>query len=147
MRSKLIGGLAFAAVLSVGIVVAGCGGGDDALTKSEFLKQGNAICKKGNDQINKDANQTFGNKQPSQAQVNSFSSETLIPVVQTEIDGLRDLNPPSEDEDQVNALVDEAQATLDKVKKDPAALILVKPDPFAKANQLAKDYGLTECAG
>jgi hypothetical protein len=79
--------------------------------------------------------------------VNRFSSETLIPVVQTEIDGLRDLNPPSEDKDQVTALLDEAQATLDKVKEDPAALILVKPDPFAKANQLAKDYGLTECAG
>ncbi|MEK6251583.1 MAG: hypothetical protein AABM43_06505 [Actinomycetota bacterium] len=145
MRSSLYGGLCLA-VLAVGLVAAGCGGGDDALTKSEFLKQGNTICKKGNDQINKDAKQTFGNKQPSQAQVNSFTTETLIPVVQREIDGVRDLNPPSEDKDQVTAIFDEAQAVLDKVKKDPAALILVKPDPFTKANQLAKDYGLKECA-
>jgi len=120
------------AVLSVGVVAVGCGGGGDHLTKAEFDTQGNAICKKGNDQINKAAKQTFGNKQPGQAQVNRFSSETLIPVVQTEIDGLRDLNPPSEDKDQVTALLDEAQATLDKVKEDPAALILVKPDPFSE---------------
>ena len=34
MRSRLFGGLLLTAVLSVGIVVAGCGGGDDNLTKS-----------------------------------------------------------------------------------------------------------------
>jgi hypothetical protein len=146
MRSSLSGGLCLA-VLAVGLVAAGCGGGEDHLTKAEFLKQGNAVCKKGNDQIDKAANQTFGKKHPSQAELNTFANDTLIPVVQQEIDGIRDLNPPSEDADQVNAIVDEAQAALDKGKDDPSLLTSEKADPFKKANQLANDYGLKECGG
>jgi len=147
MRSSLHGGLVLTAILSVGLVAFGCGGGDDNLTKAEFLKQGNAVCKKGNDQIDKVANQTFGKKHPSQAKLNSFATDTLIPVVQTEIDGISDLNPPSADEDQVNAIVDEAQAALDKGKADPSLLVSEKSDPFKKANKLANDYGLKECGG
>jgi hypothetical protein len=135
------------ALLAAGLLAAGCGGGDDNLTKAEFLKQGNAVCKKGNDQIDKAARQTFGKKHPSQAELNTFANDTLIPVVQQEIDGIRDLNPPSEDEDQVNAIVDEAQAALDKGKDDPSLLTNEKADPFKKANKLANDYGLKECGG
>jgi hypothetical protein len=145
MLSRLTGGLALAATLAVAIVVVGCGGGEDHLTKAEFIRQADAVCKKGNDQINKVANQTFDKKQPSQADLNKFATDTLIPTVQTELDGVRDLNPPSEDEDQVNALLDEAQAALDKGKQDPAALTSSNADPFKKANQLTKDYGLKEC--
>jgi hypothetical protein len=147
MRSSLYGGLVLTAILSLGLVAAGCGGGDDNLTKAEFLKQGNAICKKGNDQIDKAAEQTFGKKRPSEAELNTFANDTLIPVVETEIDGIRDLNPPSADEDQVNAIVDEAQSALDRGKEDPTLLTNEKSDPFKKANQLANDYGLTECGG
>ncbi len=147
MRSRLIGGLALAAILSVGIVAVGCGGGDDALTKSEFLKQGNAICKKGNQAVDSAANKAFtGNKQPSDAEVTKFAEDTAIPEIQTEIDGIRDLAPPSGDDGKVSAILDEAQAALDKAKADPL-IFASNTDPFAKANQLAKDYGLTECAG
>ena len=148
MRSSLYGGLVFVAILSVGLVALGCGGGEDHLTKAEFLQQGNAVCKKGNDQIDKAGKQLFGNKKkPSKADLNKFANDTLIPVVQTEIDGIGDLNPPSADEDQVNAIVDEAEAALDKGKADTTLLTSNKSDPFKKANKLANDYGLTECGG
>jgi hypothetical protein len=144
MRSRLSGGLLLTAVLSVGVVAVGCGGGGDHLTKAEFDTQGNAICKKGNQEINKAANQVFSSQQPSQAQIDKFTNGTLIPSVQSQIDQLRDLNPPSAAEDQVNAILDEAQSALDKVKKDPT-LVQGNSDPFKKANELAKQYGLTTC--
>jgi hypothetical protein len=147
MRSRLSGGLLLTAVLSVGIVVAGCGGGDDALTKSEFLKQGNAICKKGNKEIDQSANKTFSkNQRPTKAEITKFAEDTLIPSAEEQIAGLRDLNPPSADEDQVNAILDEADSALDETKADPA-IVASNKDPFKKANQLAKSYGLNECAG
>src|SRR5206468_1627214 len=57
MRSSLTGALLIS-VLSAGLIVAGCGGnGNDNPTttssKAEFLKKGNAICRKGNQRINK----------------------------------------------------------------------------------------------
>jgi hypothetical protein len=144
LRSLTLTGFA---LLAAGLLAAGCGGGDDELTKAEFLKQGNAICKKGDKEINTVAEKTFTSKQhPSDAEITKFAEGTVIPNVQGQIDGLRDLNPPSDDEDQVNAILDEAQSALDKGKDDPT-IFASNQDPFKKANQLAKDYGLTECGG
>jgi hypothetical protein len=146
MRSSLYGGLMLIAILTVGFVAAGCGGGDDNLTKAEFLKQGNEICKKGSQQIDKEAKKVFtSNQEPSQAEFNKFVTGTVIPSTQGQIDDIRDLNPPSDDEDQVNAILDSAQAALDKTKQDPTLLQGGKNDPFKKTNQLSKAYGLTVC--
>ena len=140
-------GLVPVGALIVGLVaVAGCGGGDDELTKAEFLKQGNAICAKGNKEINQAANKVFTSKQePSQAQLNKFAENTLIPSVQGQVDDLRDLNPPSELDDQVSSLLDDAEAALDKGKADPSILTSDKQDPFKDVNQTAEKLGLKAC--
>ena len=128
-------------------VVIGCGGGDDELTKSEFLKQGNAICAKGNKEIDAAVNKLFpGKQQPTKAEITKFAEDTLIPSVEGQVSDLRDLNPPSADEDQVNAILDEADSAVEKTKADPS-LIATNKDPFAKANQMANAYGLKECGG
>ncbi len=134
-------------VLAVGVVVAGCGGDDDELTKSEFTTQANAICEKGNAEIDSAANKAFPrHRPPSEAEATNFAEDTLIPNVQRQIDDVRDLNPPSEDEDEVTAILDEAQQSLDRVEDDPTILFGAGQSPFAKSNQLAKAYGLDECA-
>jgi len=152
MRSRLTGGLLLTAALSIGVVAAGCGGGDDNLTKAEFLKQGNAICKKGNQQINKAAHETFTKKKypngpPPKSVQKKFATDTLIPTIQKEIDGVKALGAPKGDEAKVKAIVDSAQAALDKGKKDPTVLLSNGPGPFKQSNQLTKAYGLTACGG
>ena len=141
--------LCVAGVCALAAAAIGCGGDDDeALTKAQFLKQGNAICKKGNKEIDKAAKKTFtSNKRPSTAEITKFAEDTLIPSVEEQISGIRDLNPPSADEDQVDSILDEAESALDKTKADPSIFANEKNDPFKKANQDAKAYGLTECAG
>ena len=134
-------------ILAAAVAVVGCGG-DDNPTKAEFLKDGNAICKNGNKEINQAAKQIFTSKQkPSQAQLNKFANDTLIPSIQGQIDDIRDLGTPSGDEDQVNAILDDAQAALDKGKANPELLTSNNPkqDPFAKVNKEASAYGLTVC--
>jgi uncharacterized protein (UPF0333 family) len=158
MRSGLIGGLACVAALSVVLTLAACGSSDDSnssstasISKSEFLKKGNAACQQGNQQINAAGKQVFGtngnHKNPTQAEQTKFATDTLIPVVQKEIDQIKTLGAPKGDEAQVKAVVDAAQAALDKGKANPTALIQSDSDPFAKANKLANDYGLTVCGG
>jgi hypothetical protein len=146
MRSSLYGGLMLVAILTVGLVAASCGGGEDHLTKAEFLKQGNAICVKGNKELSVEGRKVFGGGAPSKAKFEKFVNDTLVPNIQGQIDGLDDLSPPADDEDTVNAIVDSAQQALDKVKADPTIVESQSNDTFAAANKLAKDYGLTECA-
>jgi hypothetical protein len=145
MRGKLIGGLALAAFLGVGLLAAGCGGGDDNLTKAEFIQQADAICKKGNKQVDASAEKIFTTKQgPTKAQLQQFASETLIPNIQSQVDDVRALNEPSEDEDQVNAFLDSAQAELDKGKEDP--LYMTSDKSFSETNKLGKQYGFKVCS-
>ena len=158
MRSSLYGGLAVAAVLTVGLVLAACGSSNNststtaALTKPQFLKQGNAICKKGNQQINQTANQTFTKKKypngpPPKSVQTKFATDTVIPNIQTQIDGVKALGAPTGDEAKVKAIVVSAQAALDKAKADPTILFKNSTDPFAKSNKLTNAYGLTACGG
>jgi hypothetical protein len=146
-----------AVTIAAALAVAGCGssststtttGAQAALTKSQFLAKGNAICKKGNQAINKAAHEQFTQGQkPSQSQVQDFVTTTVIPNIQEQITAIGALPPPSGDEAQVKKIVDDAQASLDKGKQDPALLAGNGPDPFKDVNQETKAYGLTACAG
>jgi hypothetical protein len=155
MRSSLIGGIACAAILSIGLVLTACGSSNDnststtaALTKAAFLKQGNAVCRKGNQQIQVASNKAFPKgKKPTAAAEKEFINGTLIPDIQKEIDGVSALGAPKGDEAKVKAIVDSAQSDLDQAKKDPTVFFSNKGDPFKKSNKLANAYGLTVCGG
>src|SRR5262245_47560234 len=139
-------GAAIPLLLGVG-VVAGCGGGSgDRLTQEEFLQQGNAICAKGNQDIETAGASAFATPgEPTEAEVRAFGENVIFPNVEEMLDQLRALSPPKEDEEQVDQILDEAQAALDKVKADPA--LLAQNSGFDEADRLASAYGLTACAG
>jgi hypothetical protein len=141
--------LAAVALATVGV---GCGSSSKSkssgISKAEFLKRGNAICAKGNKQINVAAHKVFGNnskKKPTTAQMRKFATTILVPSVASQVNGIRALGAPKGDESKVKAIVDAAQQAVDKGKKDPLALTTNGPGPFAKANKLAKSYGLKAC--
>jgi uncharacterized protein with beta-barrel porin domain len=145
--------IAGALALTAGLIAAGCGGGDDngttaaAQSKDEFLKRGNQICSAGEKQIIAAENKVLG-ENPTQAEVNKFATKTAIPTLQYELAGIQGLPPPSGDEDEVDAIVSAAQQGLDKLKGDPSLIAAGGQDnPFAEANKLAKQYGLTACGG
>jgi hypothetical protein len=156
MSSRLAGRTAVAATLIVGLGVAGCGGsskstssstGSNAhLSKAEFLKRGNAICKRGNDRLNAEGNKLFGkgHKRPTAAQQRQFT-QSAIAIIQGEINGVRGLPAPTGDRARINKIADAAQKDLDKVKAHPALLTSDKSDPFKDANKLSNAYGLTAC--
>ena len=157
MKTKFAVAVAAIAALAI----AGCGGGSSssttgasgtsgaqgaALSKSEFLAKGNAVCAKGNQALNAAGNKAFSSGQPTQADEEKFVTDTVIPNIQAQIDGIKALPPPSGDEDQVNAIVAAAQSALDKGKQDPSLLTGQSgSDPFTQANKLADAYGLTKC--
>ncbi len=57
------------------------------------------------------------------------------------------LGAPSGEEAEVEAITDAAGEAVEKGEEDPAALTSEKADPFAEANELAREYGLVRCGG
>lgn len=148
-RAATAGSMCLVAV-GMSLALAACGGSDDsttALTKAEFLKQGNAICEKGNQRIGKAAEEEFprSGAKPSQGELEGFVTQTVIPSVQRQLDQIGELTPPAADEEEVEAILSAAQSGLDKAKADPSLLTKEGPGPFEKANELADEYGLTTC--
>ena len=120
-----------------------------ALTKEEFVAQGNQICSEGNKTIDEAAKQVFSGGKPKADEMQQFVTGTVIPSIQDQVDSIRALGAPEGDEDQVAAILDAAQQGIDEAKADPSLLAGEQSgsDPFAEANKLTDDYGLTACSG
>ncbi|MCW2798280.1 hypothetical protein [Nocardioides sp.] len=143
-----------ALILALGIAVTGCGGGSDdktsaadptpsAISKADFTTQADAICTAGNKTI-EEATAALGDN-TSQADIAAFVTETMIPSVQGQHDAIAALGAPAGDEDKVAAILDALQSGIDALKTDPGAITTAAGSPFADANRLAADYGLTVC--
>lgn len=148
--------IALVGVVIVGSVLAGCGDDDaSALSEEEFFRQGNAICAAGNEKLDAMFSELFGNLSPgeepdAEAAATLFRDE-IIPEIQKQIDGIGDLEPPEALAEEVEQLVDEAQAALDTMEQqaedDPESIVQgQEEDPFADVNEHAREIGLTKCA-
>ncbi len=145
-------GVLLVAVMATGLIAAGCGGDDDdagdggdALSKTEYVAQGNAICEAGNAETDAAAEELFQGSEPTEAEISSFATDTLVPNIQGQIDDLRALPAPEGDEDTLTGIYDEAELALQDINEDPTLIQGQGSDPFAEINTKLKDYGLTAC--
>jgi|SRR5215218_10337291 len=142
-----------AVTVGLSLFLAACGGADsttsagDGIVKAEFVKRGNSICRKGNEEIEAAAAIKFpkGNEQPGKAEQIEFASRTVVPSIQHQIDELEALGFPEGEEEAVETILTEAQNALNEAKKDPSVLLDSGPGPFASADKFADSYGLTAC--
>jgi hypothetical protein len=143
---RLLAVLSAAALLTA----AGCGSSDDdkadALSKPEYVKQANAICKAATTKVTAEAEKVFTGAAPTPAQIKSYAEKTFFPVIGQEVKDLRALPAPEGDEDTTKAIFDAVDAGLAKAKSDPALLAASDAgNPFVDANKKANAYGLTVC--
>jgi len=155
LNKALLAVLVALAALAAG--VAGCGGGDDgdtgttaSLTKAEFLKQADAICKRENSKLESEFEEFakesgFQGKEPSKEQNVEVIEEVLVPNVSNQRDEIEELGAPDGEEDKVEAILDALGEGIEEVEGDPEAVLDPQSDPFGKANELAGDYGLKAC--
>lgn len=143
-----------ALALTACLALAACGNDDDsgaakdgdqpaaALTKAELIAKGDAICKAGNDRIEKAGAGLDDNA--SREDVVAFVKDTLVPDVERQARELRALEPPAADAKAYEAILDAIDTEVAAVKKDPMQA-LSSDDPFAGANKLATTFGFEEC--
>jgi len=146
LTAMLAGALALAAI-------AGCGGSDseESLSKAQYIKQGDAICQEAYDEYQSEYDayaKEHGIKKgafPSRKQLYEVMEEFYIPSREARLAGLQELNPPSADEDEVEAILAATEDGLEKANKNAQLLFGETPYPFEKANDLSTAYGFEVC--
>ncbi len=143
--------LPFVALLAAAAFVAGCGSSDDeALTKAEFVKQGNQICKDGLEDRAESLSSRPGlgtklSEEEIIAKTEPLVEDGLLPVIQREAEELGDLAAPEGEEVRVDAIVESLEEAVAEGEKDIQGVMSGAPNHFEESNKLAEDYGLTEC--
>ena len=133
------------------MVVVGCGGGGGdttALSKGEFIKQANAVCKAGENE----RTEIFAEAQKEIKPGDTFSKKDQAELVRTVAvepyekmtKGIEELGAPEGDEKQVEELLEAMKKATQKAEADPAQAIQTII-PFAEANKAADEYGLSDC--
>ena len=157
MQRLIVPGIAVVLALAA----AGCGEKDEsaassttttALTKAQFVRDANKICKTEGDKVERASKQFFADappdKEPPPAEIEKFGEKTVYPAIQSTIDRIKALGAPAGDEDTVNAYLAALQAGLDELKQNPQQLAEGGSAPaFEQADKLASDYGLDDCVG
>jgi hypothetical protein len=136
--------------LALGGVGWGCGDGSlTALSKAEFIKRGNEICKLARE---RKAASVFGYRErhqedaPAQASDRRLVTAVALAPIQRMNEELLSLAPPSRDAGQVAAIVHAFEAAAMDQERNPAGVLEGARDPFYRANRMASRYGLNVCA-
>lgn len=145
-------GALLAAVVALGSVTAGCGGGSSEtsaaaqpLTKSQFTSQATAICQKSSEEKETRliaAIERAGGKgllAASNGELEKLASQVVLPLYGETISQLQDLSPPSKDEAKVAKILGKYEAALKKAEADPSTAL--GGNPFANADEAAATYG------
>ncbi len=146
------------------LVLAACGdddddkkseaGGGDQLTKAELIQQADAICKKGDAEIDAAFQKEFkgATEEPSPKEIQPLFESTVVPNIERQINAVAVLKPPEDLQDDWDAFITSARSGLAGTKeaaKTPEGLEKTfsdEGDPFKDAEAKAKALGLKECA-
>lgn len=144
----LVGVLAVAALLAACGDDGGDGGGEEALTKAEFIKQGDEICAEWEERSETEAQEfaeenDFDLEDPSKEELEEAVSEVLVPALNQQAEELSELGAPEGDEEQVEEIVTSLQEAADEVEEDPSRAF--EGQPLDEASRLAADYGFEVC--
>ncbi len=117
--------------------------GSDA-TKSDFVDQANALCKKRQAELKTKNERVFSEvySKPEEIAAKELIDKVVIPIFEDELRDLESLSIPPEDNRQVTAIYKAIDDMIIELKADPTARGFY---PYTKAEKLAKQYGLTEC--
>jgi hypothetical protein len=119
--------------MAIGLLIAGCGGGDggEPLSKADFAQQTNAIC-------------TTANKKRT-AIDEKFESSTDGPIaaLEIEMEGIEDLTPPAADEEQIETMLTDMQNVIDVIESEASRFDLnIANAELEKAEKAAEGSGL-----
>lgn len=140
-----------AGVVAIVAVLAGCGSSSDSssLSKAEFIKQGDEICKSSSKQIETEAEEfaeenNVDTSNPTKKQQEEVIEEIVAPGLRNEADELEALGTPKEDGDKAEAVLAALDSGVSEIE-DEAGVVLGSSNPLEKASKLADEFGFKTC--
>jgi hypothetical protein len=156
------------AAMAIAAVVAGCGGDGDgsvagasgdgvspasSITEAEFISQAKEICSSRKRQLLKDLGDyslAYRGRHPNQtASAHAFPSalrKVGIPGLQAQLDALRALGLPSDDDGRAEAYLNAFQEAIDASRVPGRTTGTQFLREFQKSRDLARSYGIGPCA-
>jgi hypothetical protein len=134
---------------AMGLAAAGCGGGDDRLTREELVEEADATCADFDQRIEEI------NEPESPADIERYVQE-IRPIVEEGTDELDALQPPEELEDEYDQWIQETRSAIDMFDEleEAAAsgdeqriqeVLEGAGEGGEEADRLAQELGLQEC--
>ena len=141
--------LLLAMALTGAAVFAGCGGDDSSdsesepLTKTEFVAQADEICQGSLDVIEEAA--AGFDQNTADEELVEFASDQYVPELQNELESLRELTPPEDDQDAYDDMLTSLEEGIDEIEADPELVLGEGENPLAGATEQAQELGLEVC--
>jgi len=148
--SKGIVGALLVGLFAVAFLIAGCGGGDEttSLTRAQFVKQANTICKRQEERRENIIRKAIAGQDQTKLLPLAKREEVVVetvPPYEAMAEELDALGAPEGDEQKVETIVAEMEKAAKSVRSDPKTA-LETTTQFQEASNLATRYGLAECA-
>jgi hypothetical protein len=148
------------ALIFILALLSGCGGSGSgneisvqtgSLSKTAFIKRADAVCASARNRFNAQL-VTYGqkNKLPKssagqEAWIANAVKEMLLPDYEKMIAQISAIGAPKGDEEQIATFLNALQERLEVIEAQPSEAGKTAT-PFAKAEKLARSYGLNGCA-
>jgi hypothetical protein len=120
-----------------------------AISKPEFLREADRICRSGDSQIEAIGDDLYTDvppgERPNPGEVRRFALNVVIPRIQSEIDAIRALGAPEGDEREVEAILRATEQGIREIRDDPEGIADGAPAGFRRAGDLSARYGSKEC--
>jgi hypothetical protein len=144
-----------AALLALVLAALGCGS-DSSLTKAEFIKQADVICKKADDKKTAALEAyllkigTGIGKPMTRAQSEYQVKKVLMPPIQAGAEEVSELDAPDGEEEKVNAILSGVEKAVKESEEEAGhpQKSTTGPafnDPFANVAKLSQEYGFKTC--
>jgi hypothetical protein len=143
--------LALSVALS-GLFVGCGGGGNTTLSKSEFIKKADEICKREEKTRSGEAaaylKVRFKGRAPLSREetIEKLVGAVLLPSVLKEAERIEALGAPSGDEEKVKDFIRGIEEAVKKAEKNPGSVAVFSEDPFRAVDNLAREYGFHSCS-
>lgn len=137
--------------LTLAALLPSCGGSDSSLSKEEFIKEADAICKK-TDKVEAGEAVAYlkAHSKTFQGLSREAANEKLIvaigiPSLTRETEELEALGAPSGEEKKVATILSAIRTAIKASEQNPASAETRPGGPFARPTKLASEYGFNQC--
>ena len=143
--NRLLRSLTPLLVALIALGLAACGddsGGDEPLSKEDFIAQADEICATGDAELD-EAGQAFAGGENA----DELITTVIVPGYRDQLEQIGELNPPEADQAEIQRFLDTFEQGVDMLAAHPDQVLNGEAfEKIIEARKLAEAYGMQSCS-